>query len=175
MASPLQQKSAVCVSTIDEEGFPHGRFVDLKTVDECGFVFCTSYDSLKGKHLSANPKVSITAWWDHVGYQVRIVGLAEKIKDPLADEFWYSRSVDAQNATNLFQQSERWEASIDPQTFFIDQHGDNSEPLPRPMNWGGFLVVPEQVEFLTFRDNRVHLREHFYKATDGWEREILQP
>ena len=39
--SPLQQKSAVCVSTINAEGFPESRFVDLKKVDEQGFVFCT--------------------------------------------------------------------------------------------------------------------------------------
>jgi pyridoxamine 5'-phosphate oxidase len=27
--SPLQQKSAVCISTIDSNGYPSGRFVDL--------------------------------------------------------------------------------------------------------------------------------------------------
>ena len=66
--SPLKQKSAVCVSTVNEDGFPVGRFVDLKSVGEDGFVFCTYLHSAKGKHIAHTPKVSMTVWWDHVGY-----------------------------------------------------------------------------------------------------------
>ena len=83
--SPLNQKSAVCVSTVDANGFPAGRFVDLKSVSENGFVFCTYFDSAKGKHIARNPNISMAAWWDHVGYQVRVVGIAEVIAVSEAD------------------------------------------------------------------------------------------
>lgn len=66
--SPLQQKSAVCVSTIDEYGFPAARFVDLKSVTEAGFVFCSYFDSAKGKQIARNAKTAMTVWWDHLGY-----------------------------------------------------------------------------------------------------------
>lgn len=68
--SQLQQKSAVCVSTIDENGFPAGRFVDLKSVSDSGFIFCSYFDSVKGKHIAREPKTAMTVWWDHVGYQI---------------------------------------------------------------------------------------------------------
>ena len=51
---------------IDESGFPNGRFVDLKSVDENGFTFCTYLDSAKGMQIQINPKTAMTVWWDHV-------------------------------------------------------------------------------------------------------------
>jgi len=69
--SPLSQKNAVCISTIDALGFPHSRFVDLKEINQSGLTFCTSYESQKGKHLTTNPQCSLVAWWDHLGYQIQ--------------------------------------------------------------------------------------------------------
>lgn len=85
--SPLNQKSAVCVSTIDSAGFPQSRFVDLKEIGPSGFTFCTSYNSEKGNHLSNNPKISLLAGWDHIGYQIRVIGSAVRISSELADNF----------------------------------------------------------------------------------------
>ena len=102
--SPLTQKSAVCVSTIDSAGFPQSRFVDLKEIDQCGFTFCTSYNSEKGNQLSQNPKISLLAWWDHIGYQVRVVGKAVTISNDRADKFWFTRSKEAHVATPCFKQ-----------------------------------------------------------------------
>ena len=86
--SPLSQKSAVCISTIDSAGFPQSRYVDLKEIDASGFTFCTSYNSEKGKQLSVEPKASLLAWWDHIGYQIRVVGNALRISNVLADKYW---------------------------------------------------------------------------------------
>ncbi len=104
----MQQKNAVCVSTIDEMGFPSGRFVDLKSVNDSGFVFCTYIDSVKGKEILRNPKVAMTVWWDHVGYQVRVVGVAEPIDETEADSYWTSRSRSAQLTTTAFEQVSCW-------------------------------------------------------------------
>jgi pyridoxamine 5'-phosphate oxidase len=174
--SPLQQKSAVCVSTIDEDGFPSGRFVDLKSVDEDGFVFCTYLDSVKGKHIQKNPKVAITVWWDHVGYQVRIIGEAAPINESEAVDFWKTRSRSAQLTTTAFQQSqpliEEQELTTRMQTVtnkFVDME------IPKPVSWGGYRVHPLTIEFLTFAESRLHLRE-LYRRQDGvWDKRLLQP
>jgi hypothetical protein len=42
-------------------------------------VFCTSYSSPKARHLEERPDVSLTFWWDHVGRQVRVLGVAGRI------------------------------------------------------------------------------------------------
>ena len=51
----LQHKGAVCVSTIDDAGFPNARFVDLKAATADGFTFCTYFDSKKGREIERCP------------------------------------------------------------------------------------------------------------------------
>ncbi|MCF6443015.1 pyridoxal 5'-phosphate synthase [Pseudoalteromonas luteoviolacea] len=174
--SPLKQKSAVCVSTIDEHGFPSGRFVDLKAVSEEGFVFCSYFDSAKGKHISHNPKSAMTFWWDHVGYQVRVIGHSQEISELEADSYWVTRTRSAQLTTTAFDQSAPLESEAFLDTRLNEallQFGDQS--VPRPKNWGGYIVKPVSIEFLTFRESRLHLRE-LYENSDGcWNKQLLQP
>ncbi|ALS98237.1 pyridoxine/pyridoxamine 5'-phosphate oxidase [Lacimicrobium alkaliphilum] len=174
--SPLQQKSAVCVSTIDEQGFPTGRFVDLKSVGENGFVFCTCFDSAKGRQIERNAKTAITAWWDHSGYQVRIVGTSELITAGEADQFWAARNKSAQLTTTAFEQSEPTASEAELAARLEDASAKFAEQdIPRPDNWGGYCVKPISIEFLTFRESRLHLRELFVYKENGWVKQLLQP
>lgn len=174
--SPLKQKSAVCVSTIDESGFPSGRFVDLKAVSDEGFVFCSYLDSAKGKHISNNPKIAITCWWDHVGYQVRVIGSAEEIEEVEADSFWETRTRSAQLTTTAFEQSAPLESESSLATRLrkvsVELEG---QPVQKPENWGGYLVKPVSIEFLTFRETRLHFRELYDYTGGGWAKQLLQP
>ena len=141
--SQLQQKSAVCVSTIDENGFPAGRFVDLKSVSDSGFIFCTYFDSAKGKHIMREPKTAMTIWWDHVGYQIRVVGSAQVITDAEADCFWQGRSRSAQVITTAFEQSEILNSESDLVTRLETASAQFADrPVPRPNNWGGYRIKP---------------------------------
>lgn len=174
--SPLQQKSAVCVSTIDEHGFPAGRFVDLKSVNEQGFVFCTYFDSAKGRHLAKNEKTAMTIWWDHVGYQIRVVGVAEFISEVEADNYWQSRNKSAQLTTTAFEQSaalnSEHELEKRLQEITVEYTG---KIVPRPANWGGYRIKPVSIEFLTFQESRLHRRELFELKNNGWLKQLLQP
>lgn len=174
--SLLQQKSAVCVSTIDENGFPAGRFVDLKSVSEAGFVFCTYFDSAKGRHIARDPKTSITIWWDHVGYQIRVIGSAQVITAAEADCFWQTRSRSAQLTTTAFDQSEPLHSEDELATRLHEASVKLvDQPIPRPGNWGGYCIKPVSIEFLTFRESRLHLRELFEYKGNGWIKRLLQP
>lgn len=175
-ASPLQQKSAVCVSTIDEKGFPTGRFVDLKSVSDSGFVFCTYFDSAKGRHIAREPKVAMTVWWDHLGYQIRVVGSAQVISDAEADCFWQGRSRSAQLITTAFEQSEPLYTENDLTTGLEASSAQFADQaVPRPSNWGGYRIKPVSIEFLTFRESRLHLRELFETKNKAWVKQLLQP
>jgi pyridoxamine 5'-phosphate oxidase len=174
--SPLQQKSAVCVCTIDENGFPAGRFVDLKSVSDSGFVFCTYFDSAKGKHIAREPKTAMTIWWDHVGYQIRVVGSAQVITDAEADCCWQSRSRSAQVITTAFEQSEVLNSESDLITRLEAASTQLADrPVARPNNWGGYRIKPISIEFLTFQESRLHLRELFEYKNNGWFKQLLQP
>jgi len=174
--SPLKQKSAVCISTVDDLGFPQARFVDLKLADESGFVFCTYLDSPKGKQLADNNKIAMTAWWDHMGFQVRVVGTCEPLAESKAQLYWQKRSRSAQLTTQCFEQSalmaspEILQSRLEAQT----QHFTDTD-IAKPDNWGGFVIVPHSIEFLTFAESRLHLRECYNKHNDGWQMGYLQP
>lgn len=174
--SPLKQKSAVCISTVDKNGFPSGRFVDLKKVSDEGFVFCSYLHSAKGKHILNNSKTSMTFWWDHVGYQVRVIGNAEEIEEDDAKFFWETRSRNAQLTTTAFDQS----SPLESENVLIKRLNQVSEKLegksiPKPKNWGGYLIKPVSIEFLTFQENRLHLRESYEYTGTCWVKQLLEP
>lgn len=176
--SPLNQKNAVCVSTIDENGFPHGRFVDLKLADERGFVFCTHLGSAKAKHIESQPKVALTVWWDHIGYQVRIIGIARPLEQAEATSYWQTRNRDAQLTSLAFDQSALLPHEL-ALTEKFEQAGKThpEAEISRPEDWGGYVVQAKQIEFLTFAETRLHLRElyQFDELEQGWHKRLLQP
>lgn len=174
--SPLKHKAAVCISTIDPAGFPDGRFVALKEVTDRGFVFCSSFDSVKGASLSANPNIAMTIWWDHIERQIRVKGTAETVSGSDSDRYWAARSRDAQLTTWASAQSSPLEdASILQENLTRVRKDFEGVPVSRPENWGGYLIVPIAVEFLEFSDDRLHKRVLYAKVDAGWNKTILQP
>jgi pyridoxamine 5'-phosphate oxidase len=174
--TPLKQKSAVCISTINSEGFPEGRFVDLKEVSNSGFLFCSYLNSNKGNQISANSKVAMTVWWDHLGYQIRVVGNAKQAPLQIAERHWKNRSKDAQTATTCFKQS----CPIDSEEKMKEQFENTKKELkgkhvPKPENWGGYIISPISIEVLTFKKSRLHLREFYKLENDTWSLTLLQP
>ncbi|MGG6135888.1 pyridoxine/pyridoxamine 5'-phosphate oxidase [Pantoea allii] len=169
---------AVCVSTVSESGAPRARFVGLKSADEDGFVFCTWFDSPKGKDLNQNPKIALTFWWEEKGWQVRVEGTVEQVSEQESKKEWASRSRDAQLATLCFKQSQPLDSEDELYDMYRRAQAETADgPVEKPARWGGYKVIPVSIEFLTFRENRMHLREYYYrkdKITD-WEKTLLQP
>ncbi|KOY62510.1 pyridoxamine-phosphate oxidase [Photorhabdus heterorhabditis] len=167
---------AVCVSTIDNNGFPSGRFVDLKEVSKEGFTFCTHLGSPKSIDIARNEKVGLTFWWENLGYQVRVLGNAKKIPSLVADKYWNMRSRDAKIIALSCQQSQPI-ASIQElhKQFELKCHDIGNKKISRPDNWGGYIVKPISIEFLSFKENRLHLRELYLYIDSNWQRRLLQP
>jgi pyridoxamine 5'-phosphate oxidase len=174
--SPLSQKNAVCISTIDGNGYPSGRFVDLKAVNELGFIFCSYLNSAKGEHINENAKIALTLWWDHVGYQVRVLGVAEPISENEAITYWKTRSKEAQLTTTAFEQSKPLanEEELVAKIEHVSKQYVKSD-VPKPNAWGGYLIRPQSIEFLTFRESRLHLRELYTLEEGEWKKSLLQP
>lgn len=166
----------MCVSTVDASGEPHARFLDLKTVRPDGFIFCTSYASPKGRHLEANRNVSLTFWWDHIGRQVRVLGAATRIADSEADAFFAERGRKAQLASWAFAQSATLRAGdtrASQVTAVREQFGNGA--IPRPPQWGGYLVAPRRIEFMRFDADRAHERILYERHNSTWLVSELQP
>src|SRR5690606_14288987 len=108
--------------------------------------------SAKGKHIRRNPNTAITIWWDHVSYQIRIVGMAEPIEEFEAENIWRTRNRSAQLTTTAFEQSQIL-ANEQQLNSRLEQAASEfaEQEIPKPDNWGGYCVKPVSIEFLTFR------------------------
>lgn len=169
-------RNAVCVSTVDADGCPNARFVDLKAVDARGFVFCTSLESAKALELRRNAKAAMTMWWAHVAAQIRIRGVCEPISAQEAQAHWASRSWNARLVTVAFAQS-RPLADLDTLADDCARAADRyrGEEIPRPEHWGGFRLRPDHVEFLDFSEDRLHRRTAYSRDGEQWRKHFLQP
>lgn len=177
-AGGVEEANAMTVSTIGTDGFPKSRIVLLKSYDANGFVFYTNYESEKGKSLQNHPQTCISFFWPNTERQVIIKGIAERVSASTSDAYFASRPKGSQLGALVSNQSSiiknRTVLEDELQTL-EEEYADKN--VPRPENWGGFLVRPESIEFWQGRPNRLHDRFLFSKAggTQDWTIERLAP
>jgi pyridoxamine 5'-phosphate oxidase len=172
----LARPRAFCLSTVDAEGAPDARFVDLKEVNDTGFIFSTPLGSGKARALAANPRAAMTFWWAPIERQVRVVGVAARVSDVEADELFRSRSRDAQLASWASRQgAELHDRALLDQKLGEARRRFVDAVITRPEGWGGFGIVPARIEFLRFQENRMHERTLFVRDGASWRTLRLQP
>jgi pyridoxamine 5'-phosphate oxidase len=169
------QPDAMVVATSTPDGRPSARMVLLRGVDH-GFCFFTNFASRKGEELASNPHAAIALHWPEVLRQVRATGPVERVGDDESDAYWYSRPRESRISAWASAQSEpvasrdELEQLVrDVEARFVD------EEVPRPRGWGGFRVLPEELEFWQHRDDRLHDRFVYRPSRRGWQVVRLQP
>ena len=68
------------VSTVDEEGQPHARHINMGVANENGVFFMTSPKTDFYKQLKANPKVAITGF-NEDGYLIQVIRITGEVRD----------------------------------------------------------------------------------------------
>lgn len=178
LESNLKEPNAMILATSDKTGMPNARVLLLKGFDEKGFVFFTNYESEKGKELSENPKAAMVFNWLDLERQVRIRGTIEKIKEEESTEYFQSRPKESQIGAWASPQS-RVIASrevLERNQAYLQEEYKKAFVLPRPEHWGGYCLVPTEVEFWQGRSSRLHDRILFSKnAKNQWKIERLAP
>lgn len=168
---------AMTLATVDADGFPNARMVLLKGFDERGFVFYTNLDSAKGHELAAAPKAALTFYWKSLLRQVRVRGAVEPVSPAEADAYFATRSRMAQIGAWASKQSTALESRLAFEKaiarftakFVIGT-------VPRPPNWSGYRVAPQEIEFWQERPFRLHDRVVFARTDTGvWKKTRLYP
>jgi len=173
----IEEANVMSVSTLGLDGFPKTRIVLLKKYTWEGFIFYTNYDSEKGRAIQANPKVSLNFFWHSLERQIVIKGQAEKIAPNLSDGYFESRPKGSQLGAWASDQSQEIESrdALDEKLNSFEKKFEGQE-IPRPENWGGFIVKPVSIEFWQGRPNRMHDRILFALQEDyNWRVSRLQP
>lgn len=173
----LDEPNAMTVSTIGLDGFPKNRVVLMKKYTHEGFIFYTNYDSEKGRAIAANPSLCLSFFWPNMERQVIIKGTAEKLAENLSDGYFESRPVGSQLGAVVSNQSEVIGSRevLEKELEALEKKYEGKE-IPRPSNWGGFLVRPVSIEFWQGRPNRLHDRIRYTLQDDyNWKIERLAP
>jgi pyridoxamine 5'-phosphate oxidase len=173
----VDEPNGMALATCDAGGAPHCRIVLLKGIDARGLTFFTNHDSDKGRQLAANPRAAATFWWPQPrNRQVRVQGPVERASELVADAYFASRPRRAQLCSAASPQSRvvanraELEQLVDALAARI---GDG--PVPRPANWGGYVLIAEHVEFWQGRDSRLHDRFRYVRDGSAWRHDRLAP
>lgn len=168
--------NAVTVSTVDGEGRPSSRTVLLKYFDEAGFVFFTNFESKKARDIESNPWVSMLFFWSDAARQVKIRGKAERIPTAETMKYFISRPRGSQiGAWVSAQSSVVTSRSLLENKFQEMKEKFSNKEIPLPSFWGGYRVVPEEIEFWQGRRNRLHDRFVYSRQDKGWSIDRLAP
>jgi pyridoxamine 5'-phosphate oxidase len=167
---------ACALATASADGRPSARMVLLKDADARGFVFATSYTSRKGRELAENARAALLFHWHTLGRQVRAEGTVERLAEEESDAIFLARPRASRISALASRQSEPLasRAELEARVSELERELEGRE-VERPPFWGGYRVVPDELELWQHRANRLHIRFRYRRRGGGWEIEELQP
>jgi pyridoxamine 5'-phosphate oxidase len=170
------EANACVLSTVSLDLKPSSRVVLLKGFSEKGFVFFTNYNSKKSADIEANNYVALNFYWPELERQVRVAGVANKILNIDSDNYFQSRPRSSQLGALISDQSSSIDLNFNFQNSLDSLESTLSrEKIKRPLNWGGYCVKPDKVEFWQGRPSRFHDRILYKFNGCVWDRKRLAP
>lgn len=155
---------------------PAARVVLLKDFDERGFTFYTNYESAKGTQLAAEPAAAATFWWPALYRQVRITGISEKVDRMTSESYFAIRPRGAQLGAWASHQSRPVaSAAALAEAYAAAEQEHAGGAVPCPPHWGGYRLIPDEIEFWQGRPSRMHDRLRYWRVGPDWLRERLSP
>ena len=172
----IKDPNSMILATSSQTNIPNIRTVLLKIFDEKGFVFFTNYHSVKAQEIEENPHVALEFLWLDLERQVRVIGTCEKISTAESMSYFVKRSRGSQIGAWVSEQS----SVISSRKMLQIQIEKMKEKfskgsVPLPDFWGGYRVIPSQIEFWQGRESRLHDRILYTKSQTGWTIERLAP
>jgi pyridoxamine 5'-phosphate oxidase len=172
------EPNAMALATADKSAIPSLRMVLLKGIEHEAFIFYTNYQSRKGLELDANPHAALLFWWQTLERQVRIEGVVERVPEEMSDEYFASRPLGSQIGSIVSPQSRPISDYTELADGFeqVQKEYMINQQLARPKHWGGYMLIPQAIEFWQGRENRLHDRFRYEKSNDGtWKIDRLAP
>ncbi len=175
-AAEMRMPEAAALATASADCAPSVRMVLVKHFDDRGFLFFSNYASRKARELAANPRAALAFYWDPLGRQVRIEGAVELTSAQESADYVRSRPRGSQISALASPQSEvvASRAVLEDGVAELEQRYGQGE-LPLPAGWGGYRLLPVNIELWQQRHDRLHDRLRYRRVHGGWAIERLAP
>lgn len=178
VAADVDEPNAMTLATVDAEGAPDARVVLLRRIVDGSLVWFTDRRSTKGAQLEGERRAALVFHWQPLERQVRLRGVARVLDDAMSDAYFASRPRGSRLSAWASHQSQPTPSreAYEAQVAEVEGRFAEVEDVPRPEYWGGYALVPHEVEFWQGRRSRRHDRLRFRAdGTGGWNIERLQP
>lgn len=176
-ARGVPEPTAMVLATISEQGRPRARTVLLKAHEQAGFTFYSNRTSRKGQDLAANPRACVVFPWYAMGRQVTAEGSVRIMSQADSEPYYRTRPHRSQIGAWASRQSQviGSRAELDDRVAELEQRWAPPATVPMPDFWGGYVLMPETVEFWQAGTFRLHDRLRYRRHDDGWTIERLSP
>ncbi len=174
--SDIREPVAMALATQSPDGGLHNRVVLCKSWSDQGFTFFTNYLSAKGRELAHHPFAGAVFYWDPLLRQVRISGRVEKVPEKDSQEYWRLRPRDSQLSQYISRQSEEVSSREELERLKAEAEREfEGREVPCPKHWGGYILLPQSIEFWVGQPGRLHDRFVFEKSEKAWTFRRLYP
>ena len=169
--------NAIALATVDADGMPNARMVLLKEIESAAFVFYTNYESAKAAELDSAGKAAFVMHWKSLRRQIRVRGIISKENGPQADEYYASRSLKSRLGAWASKQSQPLSSRSALMAEVAKVTAKLGPNPPRPPFWGGYRLVPTEIEFWADGAFRLHDRFRWQRDQVGsdWQIQRLNP
>jgi pyridoxamine 5'-phosphate oxidase len=150
--------NAIALSTVDAQGLPNVRMVLLKDIEADAFVFYTNYESQKAQELDHAGKAAFVLHWKSMRRQIRVRGVVAREAGEKADEYFASRSLKSRLGAWASRQSRPLASRAALMAEVAKVTAPQGMSPPRPPFWGGYRIVPLEIEFWADGEFRLHDR-----------------
>ncbi|MFI0939349.1 phenazine biosynthesis FMN-dependent oxidase PhzG [Streptomyces sp. NPDC021020] len=175
--SGVREPLALALATADPHGRTSTRIVSVLEISAAGLLFATHTTSLKGRQIAETGWASGLLYWRETAQQLSFSGPVAQIPGEQSDRLWDARAWQLHAMSTASRQSEVLDGAADVERL-RDEAGrllDRGAALPRPPAYAGYRLTPQNVEFWSAADDRLHRRLRYDRTAEGWQAVALQP
>ncbi len=169
------EPNAAILGTISANRQPNTRTILIKAIQHDTLLFFTNYESQKAQDITHNPNVSLLFLWLPLARQVRIRGVARKVSIQQSKKYFATRPRSSQIAAWVSKQSQPCNVENLHASYQSFDKRFSNQPVPCPVNWGGYCIVPSHLEFWQGQSSRLHHRILYTRVGNSWITQWIAP